>query len=367
MTQGTHSRRTFYEMVLAIFSGEDPGAVLWQPRLEYWYEVNRKRGTLPAPLQKASLIEVYDYCRASIRYFGSGLRVRYRNCSMAEDWIDRRSLRRVWDTPAGTLTEVIRYDEWGLSGYHTEYKIKGPKDFRILEALLQDEEWYWDQQAHQQDVARIGERGAPQFFYRRSPVQGLFIEHMGFEPTIYALHDYPEIVSHYVEVASGADDALYEVLCQCPVRILNLGENIDAHADPPPIWRVHLLPHYRRRIAQLHSAHKHVHIHIDGAMKPILGDLARGTWDGIEAATPLPQGDVTLEEIKSAVGDGVLLDGVPAVYFLPHYSLETLVECVKRVVELFHPRLVLGISDELPPDGDIERVRLIGDLVQDML
>jgi len=38
---------------------------------------------------------------------------------------------------------------------------------------------------------------------------------------------------------------------------------------------------------------------------------------------------------------------------------------VKQVVELFYPRLVLGISDELPPDGDIERVRLVGELMQE--
>ena len=31
------------------------------------------------------------------------------------------------------------------------------------------------------------------------------------------------------------------------------------------------------------------------------------------------------------------------------------------------PRLVLSISGELPPDGDTERVRLIGELVQDMV
>lgn len=31
-------------------------------------------------------------------------------------------------------------------------------------------------------------------------------------------------------------------------------------------------------------------------------------------------------------------------------------------MELFYPRLILGISDELPPGGEIERVRLVGQL-----
>jgi hypothetical protein len=353
-------------MNLAIFRGQDPGGILWQPRLEYWYAVNRKRGTLPDPLRQASLLETYDYCYASVRYFGCGLALRYRNASVAGEWLDERRLRTTWHTPAGTLTEVTRYDDWGLSGYHAEHKLKGPGDFRILEYLLQDEVWSWDQQAYDRDVARVGGRGAPQFYFRRSPIQGLFIEHMGFEATIYALRDYPDVIRHYVDVAAAADDALYEVLCRCPVQILNLGENIDAHMDPPPIWRRHLLPYYRNRAAQLHAAGKFVHIHVDGAMKPLLPDLAGGPWDGIEAATPLPQGDVTLEEIKAAVGYRVLLDGVPAVYFLPAYPYEELVECVERIVDLFYPRLVLGISDELPPDGDIERVRRVGKLVREI-
>ncbi len=355
---------TFREMNLAIFRGEDPGRVLWQPRLEFWYAVNQKRGTLPAPLRDASLLDVYDYCHASIRYFGSGLQSNLDNVQISTHWEDDKRLRRTWETPVGALTDVLHYDAWNLSAFNTEYKLKAPDDFRVLEYMLQHETWYWNQESHERDLARIGDRGYPQFYYRRSPIQGLFIEHMGFERAIFMLTDYPEVVAHYVEVATAADDAMYDALCRCPVQILNLGENIDAHMDPPTIWRQHLIPYYRKRTEQLHAANKFVHIHVDGAMKPLLRYLRDCPWDGIEAATPLPQGDVTIEQIKEALGDLVLLDGVPAIYFLPTFPEDTLMECVRRIVELFHPRLVLGISDEIPPDGDIERVRLVGELVQ---
>ena len=265
------------------------------------------------------------------------------------------------------MTDALRYDEWGLSAYNIEYKLKRPEDFEIMEYILRDEEWYWDQEAYEKSVEEVGERGAPQFFFRRSPIQGLFIEHMGFENTIYMMRDRPEVIRRYVEVATEADDKMYEVICSCPVQILNLGENIDAHMDPPPIWREYLVPYYRMRVEQLHKAGKFVHIHIDGAMKPLLPYLRDCPWDGIEAATPLPQGDVTLEELKEAMGDMVLLDGIPAVYFLPIYPIEELKECVKRIVDLFYPRLILGISDEIPPDGDIERVRMVGEMVRELI
>ena len=357
---------TFRDMTLAVFRGEDPGHVLWQPRLDFWYHVNKKRGTLPEHLADKSLVEVYDYCLASVRYFGWGLRQRQEDVEFRQEWLDDKRLRRWWVTPVGTLTDVLHFDEWGLSAYNDEYRVKSPDDLRVLEWLLEHEEWYWDQQAYEASVAEVGDRGAPQFFFRRAPLQNLFIQEAGFETTILMLHDEPDAVRHYLDAQAHADDAMYQVILSCPVPIVNFGENIDAHMDPPPIWSEYLVPYWRRRTDQIHEAGKFVHIHVDGAMKPLLGHMRDVPWDGIEAATPLPQGDVTIEEIKDSLGDLVLLDGVPAVYFLPTYSEKDLIDCVRHLVELFHPRLVLGISDEIPPDGDIERVRMVGELCQEL-
>ena len=358
---------SFREMNLAIFAGRDPGGVLWQPRLEFWYAVNQKRGTLPARYRGASLLDLYDDCQASVRYFTNPLRAKQQSVRVREEWLDSKRRAVYYDTPVGTLRDVSHYDEWDLSAYHDEYKVKTPDDLRILEYMVQDQVWSWDQAAYEADLARIGERGAPQFYFRRSPLQGLFIEHMSFERTIYALYDQPEKVEHYLRVAARADDAIYDVLCSCPAPLINFGENIDAHMDPPTLWRERLNPYYRQRVEQLHRAGKFAFIHIDGAMKPLLPYIRDCPWDGIEAATPEPQGDVTVEQIKEALGTFVLLDGIPAVYFLPSFPEEVLVDCVKRIVELFHPRLVLGISDEIPPDGEIERVKMVGELVRDLV
>ncbi|MGB4217546.1 MAG: hypothetical protein WBK63_00450, partial [Bacillota bacterium] len=76
------------------------------------------------------------------------------------------------------------------------------------------------------------------------------------------------------------------------------------------------------------------------------------------------QGDVTLEEIKEYIGDKILLDGIPAILFLDHYSREELMECVEKIVELFHPRLVLGISDEFPEGSNeesFERLKMVAE------
>lgn len=97
----------------------------------------------------------------------------------------------------GNLTELIHYDEWGLSGYNTEYKLKEGKDFSILEYVLQDEQWYWDQEAYEVDNTRVSLRGIPQFYFRRSPIQGLFMEHresadlISGNPSVCSLNEFP--------------------------------------------------------------------------------------------------------------------------------------------------------------------------------
>lgn len=369
-------RSDYGAMQLAIFRGEDPGSVLWQPRLDWWYKVNKARGTLPDHLKDATMLDVYDYAHASCRYFlwdrswlrdHTWLRSEAKNVRMTTIWEDDMHLRSTWETPLGTLSQLLHFDEWRVSSHIVEYRVKTAEDFKILHYILEDESWYWDDEQFQTDMKTYGAYGTPQFYFRRSPVQRLFIEEMGLQQAIYFMMDEPDLFEEYVQRATTADDAMYDVIKQSPVHIVNLGENIDGFIDSPAIWRDHLAPYYRKRVTELHDADKFVSIHVDGTMKSLLPYLQDAPYDAIEAATPAPQGDVTLEQIKDALGDVILMDGIPALYMIAdQYPVDTLTQFVEKMVELFHPRLVLGVSDEFPPDGDIERARLIGEMVKTM-
>ena len=75
---------------------------------------------------------------------------------------------------------------------------------------------------------------------------------------------------------------------------------------------------------------------------------------------------MTLEQVKDALGDEVfLLDGIPAVYFDTTFPVSVLQECTHKLIELFAPKLILGISDELSSRGDIERIRVVAEIVNE--
>ncbi len=370
-------RPDYGAMQLAIFRGEDPGGVLWQPRLDWWYKVNKSGGSMPDHLKDASFLEICDYCHASCRYFmwdrswlrgNSWLKVRQKTVEVSMDWTDPQTLRRTWHTPIGDLSQVIEFDEWQVSSHITEYRVKGPEDFKILRYILEDEEWFWDDELFQQDLAKYKAYGTPQFYFRRSPYQRLMIEDMGLQQTIYFMYDYPNILEEYMEFATAADDVMYDVICKCPVEIINLGENVDGFIDSPKIWKEKLVPYYAMRTDQLHAAGKFVSVHIDGTMKSLLPHLRDFDYDAIEAPTAEPQGDVTIEQIRDAVGDLIVMDGIPSLLVNENqYPVEQMFEFTQKMVDYFYPRLVLGVSDEVPPGADIERIRMIGEFVKGLV
>ncbi len=325
---------------------------------------------MPEKYRGKSMLDIYDDLRASPRYSPEVLGI-----SIFRTELDKQvqlsvadqgeEIETVYQTPVGSLHEVVRKGTMGSGGYHTEYPVKSPEDMEVMKYILEHTQFNFDEDAFKRAEAIFGARGVTQQYYPRAPYQRLIISYMGLQNTTYALNDHLYETEEFMTAIAAWDDKMYEVILDCPVEILNFGENIDANIDSPRVFEKYLIPYYRRRVAQLHQAGKFCHIHMDGSLKTLLPLINEAGFDGIEAATPLPQGDVTLEELKAALGDTILLDGIPAILFLPQYSERELLDFATRVLELFAPNLILGVSDELPPPADIEKVELVTELVED--
>jgi len=198
----------------------------------------------------------------------------------------------------------------------------------------------------------------------RVTVQDLYIDTMGVAAAIFALYDRPADVEKYFAALNECHDRLIDVINDSPVEIINFGDNVHSATLSPELFVKYVLPAYQHRCERLHAAGKFVHAHWDGDCKMLLPYARHTGLDGIEAITPVPQGDVTLEEIKAGLGDEMfLIDGIPAIYFDRTFGEDVLTECTRRIIDLFAPKLILGISDEISSTGEIERVRLVGRIV----
>ncbi len=351
---------TLKEMNLRVFRREAIPHVFFQPRFEPWVAWHRQFGTLPAKLADKSLLDCYDMIGASMRtihyYTGKPDPVEFgftEDVKVAEQKED--DLRKVrYDTPHGPLFETSKLTvdkTWRT----IEFPAKHAEDLPALRWLIEHQVIGFSVEKFRIGADYMGDRGVPQFWVPKSPYFACAQQWFKYEDFIYAMADCSDQMEDIFKAIDDSYDAVYEQLCGSGVlEILNFGENVAMAYLSLAYWEQYCIPWYEKRVGQLRDAGIFTHIHIDGNFRPLLPTLRHLPFDGIEALTPEPQGDVTLEEIKEHIGEKILLDGIPAVYFLDHHSREELQTCVEQIVDLFYPNLILGISDELPEGGGEE-------------
>ena len=345
------------------------GRILWQPRIGCWMSDKEFAGQpLPAPYTGMALPAIY-------RSLGCSNRVYHWACmKSAEDSRVRTTKRQLSGTDYEVLTETPAGSQRAMYRQHPgnpyrpeaiKWPVSDANEMRVAAWREARRTWSWDQ-AEYDRVAREWDRlGAATVCMTRVSVQKLYLEEMGVEQAIYALADWPAACEAYFEALALSEARQMDLLAASPIESINFGDNVHAATLSPALFKKYVLPVYRRRCEVLHRAGKFVYAHWDGDCRPLLPFARETHLDGIEAITPEPQGDVTLEETKEALGDIFLLDGIPAVFFDHTFSEQTLADCAKRCIDLFAPNLVLGISDEISSTGDIERIRLVGRIVED--
>lgn len=351
---------TFREMTLRVFEGKTNPHVLFQPRFEPWFDWQRQFDRLPAEIADLDIAGVFDHLGCSMRYVHY-----YTPCpnpivqsfdpEVRIEREDRGETQLItYHTPHGPLHETRQMTVDGV--WRTvDHAGKALEDLPRLKWLLARRRHRLNAEAFARGDAYIGERGMPQFWVPKSPYLTLCQQWMNFEPFIYALHDAPAEMAEIMAVIDENYDTLYaQLVAHEGVRLINYGENVAEAHSGPTLFERYLLPWYEKRVGQLRAAGVFTHIHIDGAFRTLIPLIRQLPHDGIEALTPRPQGDETMDEMQEAVGEKVLLDGIPAVLFMSQFPVERLERCVKNLVDRFGGRLVMGISDELPEGAGVE-------------
>jgi hypothetical protein len=101
-------------------------------------------------------------------------------------------------------------------------------------------------------------------------------------------------------------------------------------------------------------------------VKGLLPKLVKVGFDAVEALTPKPGGDLEVAEMTALAGSEtvVLWGGVPGVMFAPPFTWRDMQIHVEKVLRGWGKRpFVLGVADQVPPDGDIRFCRRIAEML----
>jgi uroporphyrinogen-III decarboxylase len=380
--------------IMAVFKKERPDKIPWMPRIEHWYNVNKVLGTLPQEFKGSSLIDVYRRLNAAMRLYISVDNVYgfhappygsdivpfpLKTVSGMSPWLSikdeesnivvkkqrvENNIVTIYVTPIGKLRTIERLTEHGLSRYFTEYPLKNTEDFKVLEYMLERTQYTFDANAYKELENLLGGQGMIWCNAPRSPLQRLIIEYMGVERTFINLYKNKNKVEEIMDVIKQSNERFYDMIIDSPVKVVNLADNLDCRIVSPKLFKEYYIPYYQEICDRLHKAGKYAITHADGYVKALLPLFRDTGLDGVEAVTFKPAGDVGIEEVKEAFKeDLILVDGIPYWHFLPEVNIEEFDNITKKVVKVFDDKLILGISDEMPPRGEADRLARVPKII----
>lgn len=352
-----------------IIHGKSNGRVLWQPRIICWYEDRKFSGTpLPEPYTGMEINELYEAlgCSNRIYEYNSAIRViEAPSIKRYQRQLDELRTQHFIETPEGTISCILRKNTSNYGEYYEKWWVEDQKDMEVQMYIEAHQDYEFSQEEYNRIYSIWGENGLGTVYFPRTNVQALFNETMGVEGGIYALIDMPDVCEEYFKIKHENHMRYIKALQNSCFEWVNFADNIHCATLPPSLFEKYVLPEYQCRNEILHQNGIYTFAHWDGDTKALLPYAKETGLSGIEAITPKPQGDVTVEEIKNALGDSVdLIDGIAAILFDKTYPIEALKEQTEQIIHLFAGHLILGISDEMPSTGDIDRIKYVGEIVE---
>ena len=359
----THKQR-----ILAAARGEQADKLPFGARIDVWYNYHSHHGTLPEKYRDWSMHQI-------LRDLGAGTQLR-----LMRIWnIEYRDVEVVtteepphttteFKTPLGsvTLKTVFTPEEGPWIVYEVDYPFKSEDDYPIIEHIMENTVLTPDLTRFEEMAGTVGEDGmvvTGMDLY--SPMQQIMRYWMGYAPFFYQIRDNPSRVERLYELQKELAKQKLQILADSPVEVPMLCANWtdDIHT---PVFEKYFTPWLREATDLLHERGKVAQVHGDGEMKRLIPLFLETGVDVIEAWTPAPMTGVSTAELREAWGDRVTLwGGIPSILFEPQYSDEDFDSYITGMFREIAPgdRFIVGMGDNLPFDGKLDRIARIADLI----
>ncbi|MCX6361757.1 MAG: hypothetical protein NT029_18285 [Armatimonadetes bacterium] len=355
-----------------VLAGETPDRTPWFGDLSWWWAARRAEGALPeahtAPT--TGYLRMHQDAGVGIYLYAPLLwRTDYDETVQHTETAERDHAVTAYRTPVGDLRSVTRLLPGSQTSAIVEHLVKGPQDLAAVRWLFQHRAVYAEPGPFAACDRLWGEDGlacalAP---ISTSGLQSLLTRLAGVEVTSMLAADAPSELEATVEAMQAADDPIFRILCDSPAEFVVFPDNLSGEVTGRRLMRRYNMAYWSRRIEQLHRAGKRVGIHNDGTLRASLPLLVEAGFDIVEAATPAPVGDMTLEEIRAVTANRTIVwGGLPGALFSPLTSDETFEAFVRQTLETF-PRgsgFVLGVADQAPPDAEWRRICRVREFVE---
>jgi len=263
-----------------------------------------------------------------------------------------------------SLTKRSQYLPESFCWATCKHPVETPDDLELLLRILRNCRYAPSLDRHRELQEQWGERGLVAIGVPRTPIPALITEWCGILGATYLMLDAPELFAEVLNELDRLADPVYDALVEYAPVVVHFPDNISGEIVAS-FWDEHMAPVYRRRLDRLHAAGIICAIHNDGTVANILKRIAGTGFDGAEALTPKPVGDIELAQMRDLAGrdDFILWGMVPGAMFSRTWHEDAFCHHVEQVLDTCTGPMILGTADQVPPDGDIRRVKLASNIL----
>jgi len=356
------------ERLLTLLAGGTPDRVPWFGDLDYWATSLIGRGLKPKDF-KPSDAYIAWHRDLGVGFYLQGyfpFKTFIENCRVSE-WQEGPARRRKIETPHGALTETWTWLPDSFAEAPTEYLVKSPKDLKPYRYLFENTRYETDYAFAEIRRRQVGGMGVVLCYLPKSPFMQMVALEAGIAAVTEIFTDDPGQLAETLAAVRQAHDRAARLALECPAEVLMIPENLSSEVVGPRFYELFMRDYHETWTGLIRAAGKHSCVHLDGTLKGLLRQVSSAGFTFIEAMTPAPVGDLEVERWAEWSGNEstVLWGGLPGVYFTDLVSDAEFERHVRSVLDVMtsRPRYVLGVADQVPPDGLERRVRRVGELV----
>jgi len=241
-------------------------------------------------------------------------------------------------TPYGKLTSISEY----LPEQETVYERKFlwgnfKKEYKAIRHLLSNTEYIFDHDKAAKCLQQVGNNGV-----MLTPIECCFIKKMHFlagaVQTSYFLLDYEKEMKELQEIYEEKILRLVRQAVKSELLAFISCDNLDS-----PFWPLNFIDKYclnflKKEAEIIHAHGKYFFDHACGNLKNIKSKIRESGFDGLEAITHPPVGDITLKEAREIDDGFVVIGGITAIEQKKFNNDKTLIDAyVKNLFKDLQP------------------------------
>ena len=352
------------ERLLNTIRGNETDRLAWSPFLAYFWDYQ------PEHIRKAGQLQFLKDVGADplFRGFCTLVSVSYEKSTVKEK-VSGNERSVVYETPVGKLEARYTYSNNGNTWFLTKHPVKDGEDLKILTYLNEDMKVEPNFSKYEKGMELLGEEAllipiiTPEM---KSSFQSLIENWMGTEGASFAVYDYEDELAMCLNAMRKNSVESVEIAVNSGAEAYLFWEDSSTGNLSPSFFRDYIADEIASWADIIHREGALLVHHACGQIRGLIPEMVKTGIDVIESISPPPTGDIEIFEAREMAPDNVCLVGGIEPTILLNSSIDELKTRVVDIMEKTGKKgFVLANADSCPPGVEIEKFRMISELVKE--